>query len=273
MEIEDKEKALLASLERYGSIAVAFSGGVDSSYLCAVAFLGLGARSLAVTIDSPLIPRSEIEDARRVAAIVGIPHAIIREERIDDAVAANPPDRCYYCKRLGMAAVARAAAERGVRSVAEGSNLDDLADYRPGRRATKELGIASPLADAGLSKAEIRELSRKRNLPTWDKPAFACLASRIPYGDRLDPAALARVEAAEVYLRGRGLRQVRVRSHGDTARIELASEERRLFFSEAALDEVSARLKGLGFVYVCMELEGYSMGSLNKAIDAERIAT
>jgi uncharacterized protein len=177
MEIEEKESVLVASIEAFGSIAIAFSGGVDSSYLCAVAYQALGERAIAVTMDSPLMPRSEIDDARRVAAMVGIPHLIIREETVDETVAANPPDRCYYCKRLKMASISTTAAEHGIRVVAEGSNLDDLADYRPGRRATKELNIASPLADAGLSKADIRELSRRRGLPTWDKPAFACLAS------------------------------------------------------------------------------------------------
>ncbi|MBU0926408.1 MAG: ATP-dependent sacrificial sulfur transferase LarE [Spirochaetes bacterium] len=271
MNLLDKEAALVSTLRGYGSVAVALSGGVDSSYLCAVAGAALGDSAIAITIASPLMPRNEGDDACRAAGLAGVRHIVLAEQGIPDAVAANPPDRCYHCKKLEMGAIAAAAAERGVLVVAEGSNLDDLSDYRPGRRATAELGVRSPLADSGLTKAEIRELSRIRGLPTWDKPAFACLASRIPYGERLEPAKLARVEAAEAYLRERGFRQFRVRSHGDTARIELAPEERGKLFDEGALDETSKRLKELGFAYVCMELEGYRMGSLNRVLDPERI--
>ncbi|HPE88216.1 MAG TPA: ATP-dependent sacrificial sulfur transferase LarE [Spirochaetia bacterium] len=270
MDIDKKEAAALSAIAGYGSAAVAFSGGVDSSYLCALAAEALGPEALAITVDSPLMPRSELEDARRVAGLVGIEHLIIREGPIDEAVAANPPDRCYLCKRIKMGAMLRVAEGRGIAALLEGSNIDDLADYRPGRVANEELGVRSPLADAGMTKDDIRELSRRRGLRTWDKPAFACLASRVPYGDRLDAPLLARIEAAEDYLRGLGFRQCRVRSHDGSARIEVAPDERRKFFDESTMDGVSCRLKLLGFTFVSLELEGYSMGSLNRTLGTER---
>lgn len=265
-----KEQALVASLKKYGSLAIAFSGGVDSSYLCAIAVEALGSRALAITVDSPLLPRHELEDARRVAAFVGIEHVIMEEGAIDETVAANPPDRCYLCKRIKMSAMLRVAEDRGLAALAEGSNIDDLSDYRPGRLANAELGIRSPLSDAGMTKDEIRELSRRRGLATWDKPAFACLASRVPYGDRLSAPLLVRIEAAEDYLRDLGFRQCRVRSHDGTARIEVAPDERVKFFDETMMDDVSGRLKRLGYDFVSLELEGYRMGSMNRALETER---
>lgn len=270
MDIDKKEAAALSAIAGFGSAAVAFSGGVDSSYLCALAAEALGPKALAITVDSPLLPRRELDDARAVARLVGIEHLIIEEETIDEAVAANPPDRCYLCKRIKMGSMLRIAGDRGIAVLMEGSNIDDLGDYRPGRLANDELGVVSPLADAGMTKDDIRELSRRRGLGTWDKPAFACLASRVPYGDRLSAALLARVEAAEDYLRDLGFKQYRVRSHDGTARIEVSPEERRKFFDEATMDRVSGRLKRLGYTFVSLELEGYSMGSLNRTLGTER---
>jgi uncharacterized protein len=201
-----------------------------------------------------------------IARRVGIEHVLVEESEIDCAVAANPKDRCYHCKKLEFSSIIAAAGERGIGVVLDGSNMDDLGDYRPGLKALEELGVVSPLREAGLGKKEIRELSRRFGLPTWDKPAFACLASRIPYGERIDREKLSRVEKAEDYLRARGFRQFRVRSHGDIARIEAAREERSKFFSEELLDEVSAALKSFGFLYAAFELEGYRMGSLNRAL-------
>jgi uncharacterized protein len=251
-----------------GKAAVAFSGGVDSSFLCHAAAVALGENALAITVVSPMLPKSEIDCARDVARRVGIEHVLVEEPEIDGEVAANPKDRCYHCKKIEFGNIMAAARERGVNAVLDGSNMDDLGDYRPGLKALEELGVVSPLREAGLNKSEIRELSRRFGLPTWDKPAFACLASRIPYGETINREKLSRVEKAEDYLRARGFRQFRVRSHGDIARIEVAGEERSKFFSEELLDEVSAAFKSFGFLYAAFELEGYRMGSLNRVLGA-----
>lgn len=266
MSLEEKRAVLMEALRGYGRAAVAFSGGVDSSFLCAAAREALGEGALALTVVSPMLARSELEDARKLAAMIGIRHILVEEPDIDPEVAANPPVRCYLCKKREFGAMARAAAGEGVSILLDGTNVDDEGDYRPGMRALAELKIESPLRKAGLRKEEIRELSRRLGLPTWDKPAFACLASRLPYGERIEPALLSRIDGAEDALKARGLRQVRVRSHGDIARIEIAREERSKLFDGAVLDSVSAELKALGFRYVCLELEGYSMGSLNRRL-------
>ncbi|MDR2020056.1 MAG: ATP-dependent sacrificial sulfur transferase LarE [Treponema sp.] len=266
--IDEKYRRLLDLIAARKSAAVAFSGGVDSSFLCYAAAAALGRKALAVTILSPMLPESERNSAAETARLIGIDHIFIEESAIDEEVAANSRERCYFCKKLEFAAVIGAAERRGIYTVLDGSNLDDLGDYRPGLKALEELGVLSPLREAGLTKEEIRELSRRFKLPTWDKPAFACLASRIPYGERIDREKLRRVERAEDALRSRGFRQFRVRSHGDLARIEVAPEERRLFFDEAALDSISRTLKDFGFIYVAFEAEGYAMGNMNRAASA-----
>jgi uncharacterized protein len=264
--VDEKYRRLLDLIGRRDGVAVAFFGGVDGSFLCHAAVAALGGRAVAVTIVSPMLPKSEIDCAKSVARQVGIEHILIEETEIDGEVAANPKERCYFCKKIEFGAIVRAARERGIGTVLDGSNVDDMGDYRPGLRALEELRIESPLREAGLHKAEIRELSRRFNLPTWDKPAFACLASRIPYGERIDREKLSRIEGAEEALRAAGFRQFRVRSHGDIARIEVAPEERRRFFDEALLDGLSRSIKACGFLYAAFELEGYVMGSLNRAI-------
>ncbi|MDR3138716.1 MAG: ATP-dependent sacrificial sulfur transferase LarE [Treponema sp.] len=270
MNIDEKYQYLLELIAGRGSAAVAFSGGVDSSFLCFAAAAALGPKAIAVTIVSPMLPKSEIDCALAVARKVGIEHILLEEGEIDEEVAANPKERCYFCKKLEFGGIIAAAKERGISTVLDGSNLDDLGDYRPGLKALEELKIMSPLREAGLAKADIRELSRRFGLPTWDKPAFACLASRIPYGERIDKKKLARVEKAEDALRSAGFRQFRVRSHDDIARIEVAPEERRRFFDEKTLDAISQSLKSYGFLYVAFELEGYSMGSMNRALRTPR---
>jgi uncharacterized protein len=264
--LDEKYRRLLALIAGQESAAVAFSGGVDSSFLCHAAAAALGGRAIAVTVVSPMFPQSEIDNAADIARRVGIEHVLIEEPEIDEEVAANPKERCYFCKKIEFGGILAAAKARGIPTVFDGSNHDDLADYRPGLRALAELGVKSPLREAGLTKAEIRELSRRFDLPTWDKPAFACLASRIPYGERIDREKLRRIEKAEDALRSFGFRQFRVRSHEQIARIEVAPEERRRFFDEGILDAVSRSLKSCGFLYVAFELEGYVMGNMNRAL-------
>jgi uncharacterized protein len=266
MEFEGKLEKLGRILRAHGKAAIAFSGGVDSSFLCAAARRELGDGAVAITVVSPFLPASELRDAASIAGLVGIRHVLLEIPDIGETVAANPPDRCYHCKKNYFEAVRDAAHYHGISAVLDGSNTDDEGDYRPGMRALAELGISSPLREAGLSKAEIRELSRRIGLPTADKPAFACLASRIPYGERIDAKKLARIEKAEDYLRSLGFSQVRVRSHGDLARIEVAPEERKALFSEALLDEMAARLSSIGFLYSSIDIAGYRTGSLNAAI-------
>ncbi|GHV30928.1 adenine nucleotide alpha hydrolase [Spirochaetia bacterium] len=266
--LDEKYQTLLALIAEKGAVAVAFSGGVDSSFLCHASAAALGAKAIAITVVSPMLPKSEIDCAAMVARKVGIEHILIEETEIDDEVAANPKERCYFCKKIEFGAILEAAKKRGINTVLDGSNLDDLTDYRPGLKALAELEVFSPLRAAGLTKQDIRDLSKRFDLPTWDKPAFACLASRIPYGERIDREKLSRVEKAETLLREAGFRQFRVRSHGDIARIEVAPEERRRFFDEKLLDSVSRSFKSYGFLYVALELEGYVMGNLNRAIPA-----
>jgi uncharacterized protein len=266
MTIDEKYRRLLDSIAGRPSAAVAFSGGVDSSFLCHAAAAALGRRAIAITVVSPMLPKSEIKAAGETARKVGIEHILLEEPGIGEEVAANPKDRCYFCKKMEFGGILAEARARGIAVVFDGSNHDDLADYRPGLKALAELGVESPLRDAELTKAEIRELSRRFDLPFWDKPAFACLASRIPYGQRIDREKLNRIEKSEDALRALGFRQFRVRCHEHIARIEVAPEERRRFFDEALLDSVSRTLKSCGFLYVALELEGYAMGNMNRAL-------
>lgn len=265
----ERAKAILFGLGRVG---VSFSGGVDSTLLLCLAVEACGRDNvLALTGLSASLPRRELEAAREAARRLGVTHLEVETgEFADPAFRTNPPDRCYHCKKRRLAALRQAAAERGVGQVVEGTNRDDLADYRPGLRATEEAGVRSPLLEAGLGKEEIRALSRERGLAGWDRPAAACLASRVPYGVELTGERLTQVERAEEYLAGLGFSPVRVRHHGEVARIEVAPEERGRLLERAA--EVQAQLERLGFRYVALDLQGYRTGSLNRSLTNSRRA-
>lgn len=265
-----KEQSLKKLLQGLGSVAVGFSSGVDSTYLLAVAHEVLGEKAVGVTIRSCFVPGRELAEAEAFCSRRGIRHLFVEANPLEiDGVAQNPPDRCYHCKKKLFTLVRQAAAENGLAAVAEGSNMDDLGDYRPGLRAVAELRVESPLRAAGLYKEEIRYLSRLRGLPTAAKPSFACLASRFVYGETITEAGLQRVDQAEQLLQGLGFSQFRVRVHGNLARIEVAPQEleRLLAHREA----VAQNLKEYGFAYVAMDLLGYRTGSMNETILKEGV--
>ena len=262
-----KLRQLRERLRRIGSAVVAFSSGVDSTFLLRVAHEELGEHVVAATIRSHTFPKRELDEAVAFCRAEGVRHEVIESEELAiPGFAENPPDRCYHCKRELFSKLLAFARENGLAAVLEGSNLDDDGDYRPGRRAIQELGIVSPLHEVSLTKAEIRMLSRKMGLPTSDKPSFACLASRFPYGEHITAAALQRVEQAEQWLldAGFGLTQLRVRSHGDLARIEVPSDDIPRLAARAA--EIAAAFKELGFAYVTLDLRGYRTGSMNEVL-------
>ncbi|MDR0539407.1 MAG: ATP-dependent sacrificial sulfur transferase LarE [Spirochaetaceae bacterium] len=270
MSSNEKYEQLLRIIREQEAVAVAFSGGVDSSFLCYAAVQALKDKALAITVVSPMLPKTEIDWAKRIAVQTGIRHILIEENDIDSAVAANPRDRCYHCKKIEFGTIIAEAKKAGAKTVLDGSNMDDENDYRPGLKALAELAVLSPLRQAGLNKTEIRELSKQAGLPTWDKPAFACLASRFPYGEHITVEKLAQVESAEEIVRHAGFVNFRVRYHGTIARIEVAPEERAKFFNILFLDTLSAQIKQCGFLYAAFELEGYRMGSLNAVSTTEK---
>jgi uncharacterized protein len=247
----------------YGSLVVAFSGGVDSSFLCVVAHRVLGERMTAVTARSPLLPQEELEEARELARRFLFPHLEVESRELDDTrFTDNSPERCYFCKSRLMEVLEESARARGAR-VALGANVDDLCDYRPGERAAQERGAVFPLREAGLRKTEIRALSRALQLPTAEKPSLACLASRIPFGDPITLEKLERVGRAEAALRRFGFSECRVRHHGELARVEVRPEQ--LAALVQAREEVLRELKTAGFVYVTLDLQGFRSGSMHEA--------
>ena len=267
MSAAEKEQALVAILKEAGEVAVAFSGGVDSSYLVHVAYQVLGDRAVAVTALSPTYPDHVRKDAEEVAKLVGIRHLIIDSNELEiPGFSQNPVDRCYFCKRELFQEVAAAVRPLGISKVADGSNADDAGDYRPGMKAACELGVMSPLKQAGMTKADIRECSRRAGLPTADKPAFACLASRFPYGTEITEYKLKAVDAVEGFLRAKGFRVIRVRHHGEVARIELGEDEIPRLLDHALRAEVGAAVKNAGFLYAAVDLKGYRTGSMNEGL-------
>ncbi len=264
----NKYTNLIDYLKELESIVVAFSGGVDSTFLLVAAKEALGDRVKAVTIASPYIPKWEIEEAKELAHKIGVDHEIITVP-LSDKIKDNPEDRCYLCKGFVFSKIKEIAKEQGYKYVVDGSNQDDTKDYRPGMRALNELNIVSPLLECGLTKGEIRYFSEKKDLQTWNKPAYACLLTRIPYGNKLTIEEFEKIEKSEVYMMNLGFKAVRVRSHGDLARIEIPKEERNRLFDEKLLDKISYKLKEFGFKYVTLDMEGYRMGSFNETMNKE----
>lgn len=263
MQHKEKEQNLISNLKKYQKVLIAFSGGVDSTYLAEIAYKALGNNAIAVTIQPEYVSSREIEEAKELASLIGITHKIVILNTLENEnIANNPPDRCFYCKTDLFSQLINVAEELGIQYVLDGSNLDDLKDYRPGLRALNNLGIISPLKDAKLTKNDIRLLSRELNLPTWDKPAFSCLATRIPYGTTLTEFNLRQVEKAEDFLIKLGIKQFRVRHHGDIARIEVIPDEFNKII--AFNNEIIVEFKDLGFNYTTLDLQGYRSGSLNE---------
>ncbi len=263
---DEKYKELISRVKSLKSVAVAFSGGVDSTFLAYAALEALGENALAITVDSPYIPRWEIAEAIELAKSIGIKHEVIIVDEIPELIKNNPSDRCYLCKKVIFKTILNKANSMGFDYVMDGSNFDDTKDYRPGMVALKELEIKSPLLTTEWTKDEIRYASKKVGLATHDKPAYACLLTRIPYDTVILHSDLKKIEKCEVYMMSLGFKAVRVRCHGDLARIEVARQDRKKLFDESLLDSISETLKAIGFTYVTIEAAGYKMGSLNQDI-------
>ncbi|GAB4235107.1 MAG: ATP-dependent sacrificial sulfur transferase LarE [Stanieria sp.] len=257
---QDMEKALIA-----------YSGGVDSTLVAKVAYDVLGDRALAITAVSPSLLPEELEEASIQAAVIGIKHELVETQEMDNPnYTSNPTNRCYFCKSELHDTLKPLAIARGYPYVVDGVNADDLQDYRPGIQAAKERGARSPLAELGITKMEVREISRHLGLSWWDKPAQPCLSSRFPYGEEITVAKLQRVGRAEIYLRQLGYQNLRVRSFGDTAKIELPSEQIQEFILKVNLPDVVSKFKELGFIYVTLDLEGYRSGKLNQVLSLSK---
>lgn len=264
----DKYDRLKDYLASFGSVAVAFSSGVDSTFLLYAAKEALGDHAIAVTASSCSFPERELKEAKEYCSRMGIRHFVIKSEELEiEGFSHNPKNRCYLCKHELFEKIGALAKEQGINEIAEGSNLDDNGDYRPGLQAVAELGVKSPLRHIGFTKQEIRELSQYLNIPTWNKQSFACLSSRFPYGDLINEKKLKMVDRAEQLLLDMGFHQLRVRIHGDVARIELLPEEFPKFMEEKTRLSVYKKFKEYGFSYVTLDVLGYRMGSMNETLD------
>ena len=268
MRLKKKSQKLKDILSKYSDLIVAFSGGVDSTLLLYMAHDVLGEKVLAITARSPVHPEREVRFAEEFTSEMDIPHVVVdsREMQKDD-FRANRPDRCYVCKKNLLTDLIELGRIRGMKHIVHGANMDDLGDYRPGMDAAREMGVSAPLVEAGLTKEDIRLLSRQLNLPTWNKPSMACLATRVPYGTVINEEMLKTIDAAEDYILSYGVSTVRVRHHGDIARIELLPEDLRRLLSESNRQAIAGHLKSLGFKYVAIDLDGYTSGSMNRPLE------
>ena len=269
--LREKEEKLLAILRDLGRVIIAYSGGTDSAYLAWAAHQALGDRAVAITADSASIPESHKRDAEDFVRQFGIAHEYISTYEFENPnYVKNDADRCFHCKDELFTRLEQVGAERGSPTIVYGVNVDDLGDYRPGQNAAKIHQVKAPLVEAGLTKAEIRELSRLAGLPTWDRPASACLSSRIPYGTPVTIQNVKTVESGEEQIKALGFRQFRVRYHGEVVRIEVAREELERALSLQMAAKFTAIFKGLGFKYVTLDLEGYRQGSMNEVLNLKR---
>lgn len=270
MNLSDKQQKLESVIKRLGSVLVAFSGGVDSALVLAVAHSVLGGKVLAVTAQSPSLPKRELTAAAEFADLIGVERLTVETEEMSlPQYRRNSADRCYHCKTELYGKLQKIAAERNLLHIANGINLDDLGDYRPGIGAAREADVVSPLCDAGFAKQDVRDLSQKLGLPTWEKPAMACLSSRIPYGQPITEKKLSMIEQAEDLLLSLGFKRLRVRHHGDIARIELNQEDIPRFFANGIADTVQERFSQIGFNYTAVDIAGYKSGRFNETLHKE----
>ena len=270
--LRGKYDRLLGILTELESVLVAFSGGVDSTFLAKAAKDALGDKALLVTADSETYPTSELEEARRLANHLGMRHLVVETRELDNPeYAKNSPNRCFFCKEELFTKLAPVAARERAAHLIYGANMDDLGDHRPGMEAAKRMGVRAPLIEAEFWKAEIRELSREFELPTWEKPSFACLSSRFQYGDTITAEKLRQIDAAEAFIRSLGFRQFRVRHHDKLARLEIAREEMARLWEDGVQEAIVARLRELGYLYVTVDLQGFRSGSANDALKLMQI--